>query len=432
MIFSFYNFLFTFFLLLSSPYFLAKSLIQKQFRMALSQRMGFFEGLLTDQNVWVHAASVGEVFCSALMIKRIKKEFPEVHIVLTTMTAMGNETAKNCLPEIDRILFLPIDHPFFLRVAIEKINPFLLLITETELWPNLLRFCGKHKIPIILFNGRISQRSFRGYLFLRFLFKECLKYVSLFLMQTEEDRKRIIEIGGEPQKTRVVGNLKFDQTIPPSSSKVADQMAQVLRIDKKKNVLIAGSTHPGEEEILVNLYKKLKREDPFLLLILAPRHLERLEEVERLLRKESLPWQRKTSIVLNSQLSKPEPPGVILLDTMGELMSLYRLASVVFIGGSLVPIGGHNPLEPLFFRKCVLFGPYMFNFLEISQLLIQAGGAISVTGEEDLFLQLKHFFSDEEARREVGERGYRFLKRHQGATERTMEEIRPFLHPVGG
>ncbi len=430
MIYLFYNFLLTFFLLLISPYVLARSLIQRQFRMALSQRMGFFKGLLAQKNVWVHAASVGEVFCSAPMIKRIKKEFPGVNIVLTTMTAMGNETAKTSLPEIDRVLFLPIDHPFFLRIAIEKINPGLFLIAETELWPNLLRFCGKHQIPMILFNGRISQRSFRGYLYLRFLFKECLKYVSLFLMQTEEDRKRIIEIGGEPQKTRVVGNLKFDQRIPPSSTGIADQMAQLLNMDGKKKVLIAGSTHPGEEEILVHLFKKLKEENPPLTLILAPRHLERLEEVERLLRRESFSWQRKTSMVLNPQSSKPEPPEVILLDTMGELMSLYRLASVVFIGGSLVPIGGHNPLEPLFFKKCVLFGPYMFNFLEISRHLIQAGGAISVTGEEDLFLKLKHFLSDDEACRGVGERGYRFLKRHQGATERTMEEIRPFLHQV--
>lgn len=390
--------------------------------------MGLFKGLLTLKNVWIHAASVGEVFCSAPLIKKIKKEFPEVHIVLTTMTSMGNETAKTCLSEIDRILFLPIDHPFFLRVAIKKINPCLLLIAETELWPNLLRFCGKHKIPIILFNGRISQRSFRGYLFLRFLFKECLKSISLFLMQTEEDRNRIVEIGGESQKTRVVGNLKFDQTFSASSPEVSYQLAHLLRIDGKRNVLIAGSTHSGEEEILVHLFRRLKKEDPHLLLILAPRHLERLEEVERILKKESLSWKRKSSLLLNSQLAKTDPPEVILLDTMGELMSLYRLGTVVFIGGSLVPIGGHNPLEPLFFRKCVLFGPYMFNFLEISRHLLKAGGAISVRGEEDLFYQLKHFLLDEKARREVGEMGYRFLKRHQGATERTMEEIRPFLN----
>jgi 3-deoxy-D-manno-octulosonic-acid transferase len=343
------------------------------------------------------------------------------------MTSTGNEAAKTSLREVDQVLFVPIDHPLFIGRAIDKIQPCLLLIAETELWPNLLRSFGRRGIPIILFNGRISPKSFRRYLSLRFFFKECLKYFSLLLMQTEEDCMRIVEIGGTFQKTRAVGNLKFDQTFPSLTQEVMTDMAKTLGLQGKEKILIAGSTHSGEEEILAQLYKELKKMDPHLVLILAPRHLERLEEVEKILKKESLSYLRKTTLSLEGGRSDQGRPDVILLDTMGELMGIYSLGTLVFVGGSLVPIGGHNPLEPLFFRKCVFFGPYMFNFFEISSRLVETGGAIQVSGKEELSSQLKRLLFDERACHEVGERGYQFLQRHQGATERVFEEIRPFL-----
>jgi len=364
------------------------------------------------------------------LLRRIKEEFPRSKIVLTTITSTGNEAAKTRVPDADRVFFLPVDHPLIIRRAIEKIQPSLLLLAETELWPNLLRSCGEKGIPVVLFNGRISQRSFRRYFRFKFFFKECLKYISLFLMQTEEDRKRIFEIGGEPQKTRTVGNLKFDQTFPSFTQEAMTDIAKTLGLHGMEKILIAGSTHSGEEEILVSLYKELKEMIPPLVLILAPRHLERLEEVEGFLKKESLSWSRKTALSQGAGQSDQEHPEVILLDTMGELMGIYSLGTLVFVGGSLVPIGGHNPLEPLFFKKCVLFGPHMFNFLEISTRLIEDGGAIQVTGKEDLFSQLKRLLFDEGVRKEVGEKGHRFLQKHQGATERMFEEIRPFLAGV--
>lgn len=303
----------------------------------------------------------------------------------------------------------------------------MLLIAETEIWPNLLRSCGKKGIPIILFNGRISPKSYRRYLLFKFFFKECLRYISLFLMQTDEDRARVIEIGGESQNAKTVGNLKFDQTLPPYAQETLTEMSKALRLQGEEKILIAGSTHSGEEEILVGLYKELKKTYSDLILILAPRHLDRLEEVEKILGKEALSWLRKTSLPTDDRRSDPGHPEVILLDTMGELMSIYSLGTLVFVGGSLVAVGGHNPLEPLFFRKCVLFGPYMFHFSEIASRLIEAGGAIQVSTKEELFSQLKRLLSDEEARKDFGEKGYQFLKRHQGATERMLEEIRPFL-----
>ena len=425
-----YNILLTLLLVLASPYLLFRSLFQEKFRGALAQRLGFYQSPSFQRPIWVHAASVGEVFCSIPLLKKIKKEFPLSKIVLTTITSTGNEAAKTRVPEADRVLFFPIDHPLIIQRAIKKIQPGILLIAETELWPNLLRSCGEKGIPVALFNGRISPRSFRRYLRFKFFFKECLKYISLFLMQTEEDRKRILEIGAESQKTRTVGNLKFDQTFPPFTPETLTRTARTLGLHGTEKILIAGSTHSGEEEILVSLYKALKEMNPTLVLILAPRHLERLEEVEGILRRESVAWSRKTTLSQDAGRSDQKHPEVILLDTMGELMGIYGLGTLVFVGGSLVPVGGHNPLEPLFFEKCVLFGPHMFNFLEISIRLMEERGAIQVSGKEDLFSQVKRLLFDEAARKEVGRKGHQFLQKHQGATERMFEEIRPFLNDI--
>jgi len=430
MIYLLYNSLLTFSLILSTPYLFLRSLFQERFRRQLLQRMGFFENLSFQKPIWVHAASVGEVFCTVPLLKKIKREFPQRQIVLTTMTSTGNEAARKHVPEADQVLFSPIDHPLTLRRVMDKIQPSLLLIAETELWPSLLRSCGKKEIPVILFNGRISEKSFRGYLFFKFLFKECLKHVSLFLMQTKEDQTRIIEIGADMEKTRVKGNLKFDQTFPAFTHEAIAKLAQSIGLQGNELILIGGSTHPGEEEILVSLFKDLKKIESRLLLILAPRHLDRLEEVERVLKKESISWMRRTSLSAEQFRSDQElkgPPEVVLLDTMGELMGLYSLGTLVFLGGSLVPVGGHNPLEPLLFKKCVLFGPYMFNFLEISRRLIEAEGAIQAKDREDLLLHLKRLLRNERARKETGEKGYQFLQKHQGATDRIFGEIRAFL-----
>ena len=428
MIYFLYNTLLTFLLIPFFLYFLLRSVAQKGFLKALAQRMGSFGTLPLKNPIWVHAASVGEVFCTVPLLKRMKKEFPHGEIVMTTMTSTGKKAAETYFPEANTVFLVPMDHPLILRRAMNNLRPRLLLIAETELWPNLLRSCGKRGIPIILFNGRISQKSFRRYHLFRFFFKGCLEFISLFLMQTEEDCLRIQKLGAEPRKIRVVGNIKFDQSLPSSKDEKASDLAKWFGLHAEKVLLIAGSTHPGEEEILISVFKDLKRTDPHLILLLAPRHLDRLEEVEKLLRKECVSWKRRTAF---PSLREEKATGeVILLDTMGELMSLYRFGTIVFIGGSLVPVGGHNPLEALFFQKPVLFGPHMFHFSEIAQQLIETQGAIQVKGEEELLLHLKRLLSDERARRELGEKGFRFLQKHQGATERILEEIRPFLKDI--
>jgi 3-deoxy-D-manno-octulosonic-acid transferase len=424
-----YNIIFTFLLIFAAPYFLFRALIDGRFRREVIQRMGFLPTLSLKKPIWVHAASVGEVFCTIPLLTRIKQELPECPIALTTMTRTGNERAK-MISEADFVFFLPIDHPWAIRRALRKIDPSLFLIAETELWPNLLRSCGRKGIPIVLFNGRLSEKSFHHYLFFKFFFKDCLRYISLFLMQTDEDRERLVKIGVTIEKTRVLGNMKFDQPFPSFTPSEGTAICQSLHLRGEETLLIAGSTHSGEEEILLSLFKELRKIDPHLVLILAPRHLERLEEVERILKKESLLWVRKTSLSMDQSRTgqeQKELTEVILLDTMGELMKLYNLGTLVFIGGSLVPVGGHNPLEPLYFKKCVLFGPHMFHFSEIAHHLIEVGGAIQVRGKEELAFHLKRLLFDEGARKEIGEKGYQFLQKHRGATEKTFEEIRPFL-----
>ncbi len=429
----FYNFLLNSLLLISTPYLFARSLFDKSFRKSLCQRIGSLPEYPLQRSIWFHAASVGEVFCSIPLVKRVRAAFPRLPIVMTTMTTTGNEMARKSLPELETVLFFPVDQSLLLRRMIKRIQPGVLLIAETELWPNLLRICGKKNIPILLFNGRISDRSFQHYLSFRFFFRECLKYVALFLVQTEKDRQRMIDIGGPPDKTKITGNMKFDQAFSVLSQEEVTGLAQSLCLKGDEKILIGGSTHPGEEEIICSLFRELKKTSPDLLLILAPRHLNRLEEVEKVLDRERLLWVKRTSFHpgQDSSIRKGDRPEVILLDTMGELAKFYSLGTLIFIGGSLVPVGGHNPIEPLLYKKCVLFGPHMFNFSEISSHLVNAGGAIQVKGKDDLASRLKDLLSDERSCMEFGEKGYQFLLHHRGATERMFEEIRPFLIQMG-
>ncbi len=424
MTFFLYNLILTCFLLVYVPFLFIQTLFKKHPTRLLKERLGGFPDLSAHHPIWVHAASVGEVLCCVPLLKRIREEVPDTAIVLTTMTSTGNETAKKLIPEANWIFFFPLDHPVLIRRVLKKLRPRLFLIAETELWPNLLRLCALKKIPVLLFNGRISEKSLRGYLFFKSFFKRCLESISFFLMQSEEDRNRMIEIGAPSERTTVVGNIKFDQIPPGKDSEPATDLLTSFRLQGNETILIAGSTHQGEEEIFIQVYKDLKKTYNHLILILAPRHLDRLEDVEKILSREGLRWKRRSSL---PQQDPKEAKEVILIDTMGELMRIYRLGTLVFIGGSLVSIGGHNPLEPLLFKKCVLLGPYMFNFLEISRRLIAEGGAVLVKDRETLYFQIKRLLSDEKTRKEIGENGYQFLHKHRGATERIFEKIRPFL-----
>jgi 3-deoxy-D-manno-octulosonic-acid transferase len=285
-----------------------------------------------------------------------------------------------------------------------------------------MRFLRERGVPIILVNGRISPHSFKRYRIFRFFFEKVLENVSVFCMQSSLTAGRIEKMGADPKRIIVAGNLKFDLSLPDPHA--VEEKKRQLGIENGRDVLIAGSTHRGEEEIILSVFGKLKREFPDLQLILAPRSHERFEEVEGIIKSFFPLYMRRTWI---GHRDLGAHPDVILIDTIGELNILYGLGSVVFIGGSLVPHGGQNPLEAAAHRKPVLFGPHMFNFPEISKSLIESGGGVQVEGINDFHQKSRDILRDPELRKHLGEAAFKILKNHSGAVDRHMKALAPFL-----
>jgi len=429
MINSLYNTLLTLALILSSPFFALKILTTSRYRRGLSQRLGFsyksISKLLGDEKpLWIHAASVGEVLGSLPIIEGIKQVNPELPILLSTMTATGNDMAKKRASGVKTITFFPLDHPWAVRRAISLVNPRAFLMAETEIWPNFLMELGRRGIPVLLFNGRISTRSFQWYKRFRFFLNSPLTTISAFCMQSSLDAQRIIEIGANPERVTVTGNIKFDQSPPQITQEERETLLQTLGLHAGQPILIAGSTHRGEEEFMLSILRRLSPQYPDLVLILAPRHLERVREVEVLLKREKIPWKRKSQLRAEG---KKEGVMVILLDTLGELAKLYSIGTLIFVGGSLVRVGGHNILEPLFFKKPVLFGPFMDHFREISDEVLRRGAGVQIRELEEMVLHAKTLLEDASLRSNMGKCGFEIIRDNRGATSKTLETIFRFL-----
>jgi len=429
MINSLYNTLLTLALILSSPFFALKILTTSRYRRGLSQRLGFsyksISKMVGDEKpLWIHAASVGEVLGSLPIIEGIKQVNPELPILLSTMTATGNDMAKKRASGVKTITFFPLDHPWAVRRAISLVNPRAFLMAETEIWPNFLMELGRRGIPVLLFNGRISTRSFQWYKRFRFFLNSPLTTISAFCMQSSLDAQRIIEIGANPERVTVTGNIKFDQSPPQITQEERETLLQTLGLHAGQPILIAGSTHRGEEEFMLSILRRLSPQYPDLVLILAPRHLERVREVEVLLKREKIPWKRKSQLRAEG---KKEGVMVILLDTLGELAKLYSIGTLIFVGGSLVRVGGHNILEPLFFKKPVLFGPFMDHFREISDEVLRRGAGVQIRESEEMVLHAKTLLEDASLRSNMGKCGFEIIRDNRGATSKTLETIFRFL-----
>ncbi|HEY6011948.1 MAG TPA: 3-deoxy-D-manno-octulosonic acid transferase, partial [Nitrospirota bacterium] len=311
------------------------------------------------------------------------------------------------------VFYFPFDYPCVVRRVIRAINPQLVLIAETELWPNFFRELKKAGIPSVVINGRISHSSHRNYLKLRNFFGQVFDNVNLFCMQSEADALRIKDIGADPERVMVTGNLKFDQKIPLNQS-------APVSIPKGRKVITAGSTHRGEEAVLLETFTRLRGKYPELMLVIAPRHPERFGEVEGLINQAGYECQRRT-------LLKGPIKDVLLLDTIGELRSFYSLCDIAFVGGSLVKIGGHNLLEPAAMKKPVIFSRYMFNFKEISEALMSAGGGIMVKDKGELYHQLDNLLSDKELATRIGERAFSVIESNSGAAKKTIDAVAGFI-----
>jgi 3-deoxy-D-manno-octulosonic-acid transferase len=424
-----YNTLLTLGLILSSPFFAFKILTSPRYRSGMSQRLGIsyksvFKNVGDEKPLWIHAASVGEVLGSLPIIKGIRQANPELPILLSTMTASGNDMAKERAPDVNTITFFPLDHPWAVRRTISLVNPRAFLVAETEIWPNFLMELGRRRIPVMLFNGRISTRSHQWYKRFRFFLNSPLTAISAFCMQSNVDAQRIIEMGANPERVTVSGNIKFDQASPEITQEEKEALLQTLGIHTGQPILIAGSTHRGEEEFMLKVLRRLSHEYPDLVLILAPRHLERVREVEILLTREKISWKQKTQL---QRKGEGRGPRVILLDTLGELYKFYSIGTLIFVGGSLVRVGGHNILEPLFFKKPVLFGPFMDHFREISDEVLRRGAGFQIKEADQMVIHAKTLLENPSLRSNMGKCGFEIIQENRGATRKTLETIFRFL-----
>lgn len=423
-----YSFLLTLALLVWSPSILLKVLQRSSYREGWSERAGRYpqdviSRLRGVRSVWIHAVSVGEVGAASILAKRWTTQRPTLPLVVSTVTGTGREVARRALPQAAAVVYFPIDLPMVVHRALTTVRPRLVLLTETEIWPNFLRTCAAEKIPVAIINGRLSMRSFSRYRLVRPFIRRVLQGVDLFCMQTDADAKRILDLGADPERVHVVGNLKFDAVLHADTSSLAEQWRRELQIDAHRQVLVAGSTHAGEEEVLLQAFRRLREEFPDLLLILAPRHPERFAEVETAIAAKGLAAIRRSALPHEGNGKN----DVILLDTIGELSGLYAVGSIGFVGGSLISKGGHNLLEPALHGRPVLFGPHMENFVEASAYFVRRGAAIQVSDPADLVRQLAGLLRDPAARDTMGRAALAALAAHHGACERTINLLDRFV-----
>ena len=377
--------------------------------------------------LWFHAASVGEVQGVRPIIASLHQCLPELPIVLSAFTPAGKQMAQRIVPEAAMVFVLPLDLPWLMRRMVRRLRPRALLVQETELWPNLFRAVARQHVPVVLVNGRLSSRAFRRYQWIRPLIRRVLADVTLLLIQSEEGARRFHYLGADARRIHVVGNTNIDRALLAADQPTSAHPLAPLVLGRR--LLVAGSTHEGEETVLLSVYRRLYVHYPDLLLVLAPRHLERVETVLRHVQAHHCQALRRSQCQ-SWQTRELTGPTAIVLDTMGELAALYSLCTVAFIGGSLVPIGGHNVLEPAVFAKPVCFGPHMDHFPDLVTLLRQAGGAVQVQGAEELYVYLERLLAHPEEGYAMGQCALRILAVNRGALERTTTILEALLSPA--
>jgi 3-deoxy-D-manno-octulosonic-acid transferase len=403
------------------PAFLLRRLGRGGYGRDLAQRVGRLgPGLPPEPRCWVHAVSVGEAAAVAPLVEAIRGRWPELSVVLTTVTPTGARVAAERLPGAITHRYFPLDLPGSVGRALEGVRPRFFIGMETELWPNFLRGLARRGIPAMIANGRVSDRSFRRYRWVRFLMARVLQDVTVFGMQSAEDARRIIALGAPPERVVVTGNLKSD--LPPEDTAAARAWQDRLGRAGGDLVWVAGSTHRGEEDLVLEAFGALRARFPALRLVLAPRHPERAGEVERRVQARGLKVVRRTALGAG-----PAAERVLLLDTVGELADLYEAADLAFVGGSLIPVGGHNMLEPAARRRPVLFGPHTENFREAAELLLAAGAAALVRDAQGLADTAGRLLADPELRARMGAAGRAAVSRRQGALARTLDLVQRFL-----
>jgi 3-deoxy-D-manno-octulosonic-acid transferase len=433
-----YDILLHLFLILLIPYFVFKMITLKKYTGGLGERFGRISraktnGLEGGPVVWVHAVSVGETKAVLPVIKLLKERHPDIRVLFSTITKTGQSIAgTEGTGLIDALIYYPLDLTWVVRDMIRNIKPALYVVVEKEVWPNIIRVMEEHAVPVAVVNGTISQKSFKRFKRFKFFFAEIFGGMSFFGARTEGDRKKAVEAGVRGEKAVTTGNVKFDLTPPRLDPSALESLKAAVGGGggsgggEAKKIIVAGSTHPGEEEMVIEAFIKLKNIEPDVRLVLAPRHPERFAEAESIVKKSGLGYSKRST-------GKGAPGAdVLLLDTMGELMNVYSLGDVALVGGSFVPgIGGHNLLEPAYFARPVLYGPYLTTYLGMAEMLEAGGGGVRVEGADGLYRGLKDLLSNDILRKKTGENARKVVESNRGAVERTVEALERFLPGKG-
>src|SRR6266576_1465652 len=433
--------------LLLVPYWLVQGLRHGKYLSNLGERLGFsFPALAklpghSTGAIWIHAVSVGETLSSITLARRLKEAYPDRPLMISTTTNTGQALARECLPFADAVFYFPLDWAFCVRRALDAARPSVVLVLETEIWPNFLREAGRRKIPVLFVSGRVSDRSFARYqsylgvfgFFLHPFLRNALSNASAFLMQSEKDAERVRVLGAPAERVRVSGNLKYDLELP-APTPLSNWLATEIKRSGRSPIIVAGSVVATEEPHALIAFGTLQGEYPKALLVLAPRKPECFDEAAELIDESHRKFIRRSRLPIpgpaqphaiqsSDHSTIPDDVTVLLLDSIGELASLYGLADGAFVGGSLVSSGGHNILEPAAFGKIPVFGPSMENFAEIAARFVAAGAAVQVESPEDVGVAWIELFRDRERMKEMGATARRLVEDSRGATDRAMAEL---------
>jgi 3-deoxy-D-manno-octulosonic-acid transferase len=411
------------------PWFAYQAIRYKKYVASFGPRMGYLPVSFNvdgDDSIWIHAVSVGEVLTARPIITDLRKRYPGLRLFLSTTTIAGQQLARRSLQNVDAVFYFPFDLGIVVRRTLDLVRPKLFIMMETEIWPVLLRECRLRGVKTALVNGRLSSRSFPRYRFIRPFMRRVLSDIDRFCVQSDESARRFIELGADPGRVVVTGSVKFDSLDSPGPGRARERVLRYFRIAPSRPVIVAGSTMKGEEAAVLRAFRRVRATSPNALLVLAARHPERFAEVEQLCRQEGWKTMRRTELAIDA-----EPRAdIVVLDTIGELATLYQLGTVVFVGGSLVPTGGHNVLEPAVFGKPIVFGPHMDNFREIADGFAAAGAAVRLDDEAHLDRVLVDLLGDAVKRARLGAGARALVEANRGAKDKTMTALEPLLPMV--
>lgn len=404
------------------PYWAYLLLSSSKHRGGMAEKFGRLEPRPGDAPcVWIHGVSVGEILSVQPLVSEIRRRMPDCELVLSTTTQTGRSVAQQTYPGL-RIIHFPFDFSWLIEKAFRLMRPACVLLAEGELWPNFLLVAARRGLPVAVVNGRLSEKSLRGYSMLRCILRRSFPEVGLWCVQSPREAEKVRCLGVPHEALIVTGNLKYDRLFAGEAKPPPGELITVLQGSR---VVVAGSTHPGEDEAVLWVFERLIRDFPDVRLVLAPRHPERWDEVAGLIAGSGFEPARRTAL---SQATRPiGPKQVLLLDTMGELNSVYSLAYLVFIGGSMAKVGGHNVLEPAAAGKPTLFGPHMFKSADLAEDIQLGGGGFMVNDREELLAKCAEFFSSPDLAAQVGERAKAVVEQNRGAARRTFDALAPLL-----